>query len=123
VAPRRLPGQLLSVDGQAIAGATIYRVCSSFSRSDLTEFFCSADSELTDAAGRFQLPYLPGAPASLLILLPGGQPADTIDIEDATVGGSATSVTLAVQPAAAAPTVAPCPHAPSPALAALVPPA
>jgi hypothetical protein len=119
VAPRRLPGQLLSVDGQPIAGATVYRVCSSLSRSDLSELFCSADSELTDGAGRFQLPYLPGAPASLLILLPGGEAADTIDIEDATAGGSATSVTLAVQPASAAPTVAPCPRA---ALVALVPP-
>jgi Carboxypeptidase regulatory-like domain len=107
-AARQLQAQLIDGAGDPIAGATIYVQCTSLTRDGHSERLCGA-SEVTDGAGRFHVDYLPGAPMGLEIDLPVAGIGRRISMDDVTAVGTATALTLAIQPAPLA--ARPCAHA------------
>ncbi len=98
---RQLAGRLVDLDGQPIVAASVCVICQSATSGDLNESFCGS-STLTDGTGGFSWPSLEGSQQDLEFQLPGDPGAPWISVDDVTAGGTATFVTIAIQPPVAA---------------------
>ncbi|HET6148936.1 MAG TPA: carboxypeptidase-like regulatory domain-containing protein [Polyangia bacterium] len=94
---QQLAGRLVGVDGQPLVGAPVHVNCQRETSDGLAVEYCGS-ADLTDAGGGFSFLSMQGIQQDLEFQPPNDSGAPWVTVADVTAGGSATFVTVALQP-------------------------